>query len=305
MTHQKVIIDTDPGVDDMLAMLLLLKAPTVDVRAITTVAGNTTIQNVTNNAQKILQLAKRSDVPLYSGASQPLKRPLTTASVHGSTGLDGIEVSEIAEINGLAVDKILEIVKSNPNDVILVIIGPQTNIAQAIINDPETMKLAKQFVIMGGAFDVPGNQNGVAEFNIAVDPDAAAIVAQFPVPKVYIPLDLCNQIQVPLFEFRRIQDQRLRESVISAVTPYVRSINKNELKTRGALMYDVLASYYLINPDAFDTRQDNVIVDIENGATYCNNQLGESRMSRYGREATITTNIPYPVFIDGFFGMLS
>ena len=304
MTAQKIIIDADPGVDDMLAILLMLAAPNIDALAVTTVAGNADIQNVTNNARFILQLAS-DDTSLYSGASRPLKRKLTVANVHGASGLDGVNVSEQVELDGRAVDKILEIVRSNPGEISLLILGPETNIAQAILREPDTMKRAKQFVIMGGAFDVPGNKNMVAEFNIAVDPEAAAIVADFPVPKTYIPLDICNKIQVPIEGFERIDNTKIRKTVVSALRPYIRNINNGELKTNGALMYDVLAAYYLLFPEKCETGRDNVKVETRGkytyGMTLIDKRPIKERVNPQDSYTQLVTSIDSAVFVDDFF----
>lgn len=303
---EKIIIDTDPGHDDMLAILLMAAAPTIDVCAVTTVAGNSTIQNVTNNARFVLDLAKEPGIPLYSGADKPLVREQVLANVHGESGLDGAPVEKQEQLSGLAVQKILEIIQSNPSETSLLIIGPQTNIAQAIQQDPDTMRLAKQFVIMGGAFDVPGNQNRVAEFNISVDPEAAAIVAEFPVAKTYIPLDVCNEIQVPIEDFEKIENETIRNKLISALTPYISNIQKNELPTRGALMYDALAAYYLLKPEACETKDVALVVETKgeytNGMTLVDKRTFSKKAPN---NATIVTHIPEQQFIDDYLETLN
>ncbi len=302
MTKQKIIIDTDPGCDDMLAILLMCASPLIDIKAITTVAGNSTLQNVTNNARYILDIAQCPDLPLYPGASKPLVRDPIQATVHGTSGLETATAINDVPLNNLAVDKILDIVRASPGEISLLILGPQTNIAAAIRQSPETMKLARAFVIMGGAFTVPGNQTIAAEFNICADPEAAAIVAGFPVAKTYIPLDLCNQIQVPLSEFARIQNTQVRTAVTTALSPYIRNIQRNELKSQGALMYDVLAAYYLLAPEVCTTRNRRVIVETNGTYTY-GMTLIDYRASR--PNATIVTDIPAPHFINDYFRMLN
>lgn len=306
MTNKKIIIDTDPGHDDMLAMLLVLAAPDIDVLAVTTVAGNSTIENVTNNARFILDLAGDTDIPLYSGAANPLAREQVLAVVHGESGLDGANVQKQVPLNDLAVEKIIELVRENPNEISLLILGPQTNVAQAIQKDPQTMKLIREFVIMGGAFDVPGNKNRVAEFNVCVDPEAAAIVAKFEVPKVYIPLDVCNKIQIPLEDFKQVNDKTIRKELLSALRPFIENIRIDEMETEGALVYDALAAYYLMKPEVCQAKDDAVVVETKGEYTFGMTLVDKRPISKKEpANATIVTDIPREQFIEDFFTVLN
>lgn len=306
MDKRKIIIDTDPGHDDMLAILLMCAASSIDIKAVTTVAGNASIQKVTNNACFILDLADRLDIPLHSGASQPLEREQVLAVVHGESGLDGVDVPQSQPLDGQAVATILDIVRTNPGEISLLILGPETNIAQAILEDPETMKLAREFVIMGGAFNVPGNKNRVAEFNICVDPEAAAIVAAFPVEKTYIPLDICNNIQIPLEDFNQINDQRVREIVSAAMKPFIENIRKGELDTKGALMYDSLAAYYLLKPEVCEIEDVALVVETKGEFTYGMTLIDRRPFSKKeSNNARIVTAIPEKQFTDDFFKTLN
>lgn len=302
----RVIIDTDPGHDDALALLLMMASPDAAIEAITTVAGNSTIQNVTNNAYFVRRLAGREDIPIYSGASRPLVREPVLAVVHGESGLDGAVVNHEAELDGRAVEKIIEIVGDSPGEVSLLVLGPQTNIARAIKKAPEVMRRVKQLVIMGGAFTVSGNKNAVAEFNICVDPEAAAIVAAFEVPKVYIPLDVCNAIQVPLSKFEAITPATIRGVLVAMMKPYIHNLNFDELETKGALMYDVLAAYVLLFPDRCQTEKAHVQVETKGELTY-GMTLVDRRLSQRGAtpNAEIVTSIPQEDFETVFFDTLN
>lgn len=286
----KVIIDTDPGCDDMLAIVLMASIPLVDILAVTTVAGNVAIQKTTNNARYIVDILGKNDIPVYSGSAGPLRREASYASVHGVTGLGDVVVMDEVTLDGTAVDQIIRLVQENPGEVTLLVLGPQTNIAKALQKAPEIMKLAKTFVIMGGAFNVPGNHNG-AEFNMGFDPDASSTVSRFSVPKTYIPLDLCNTIQVPLSEFNRIDDKRIRTLITAALVPYIENIQKNELPTKGALMYDVLAAYYLLRPDLFTVRIGSILVDETSGVT---------TQHLDGEMVTIAIEVPENSFVNDF-----
>jgi inosine-uridine nucleoside N-ribohydrolase len=205
MGKRKIIVDTDPGHDDALALMFLERSRLFDICAISTVAGNSIIQNTTNNARYILDLLN-SRIPLFSGAAFPLKRELIQASVHGENGLAGTVIKKQEPLSGNAPDKIIEIVKENPNQITVLALGPLTNLARAFQKDPSIIPLIQAVVIMGGAIAVPGNKNRVAEFNIFVDPDAADIVFRSKTQKTLIPLDACNHIFLSLEDFDMLKE---------------------------------------------------------------------------------------------------
>ncbi|HIC67212.1 MAG TPA: nucleoside hydrolase, partial [Paracoccus sp.] len=169
---EKIIIDTDPGQDDAVAILLALASPELEVLGITTVAGNVPLPLTTLNALKILELAGRADLPVFAGCEAPLRRRLVTAEhVHGKTGLDGIElpVPATAARDRHAVDFIVETLRREPaGSVTLVPIGPLTNIARALERAPDIAARIRRIVIMGGAYFEVGNITPTAEFNIYV-----------------------------------------------------------------------------------------------------------------------------------------
>ena len=302
MTTTKVIVDTDPGKDDALALLLLLASPEISVEAVTTVAGNSSIQNVTNNAAFITALAGRADVPIFSGADRPLKREPVFAVVHGKSGMEGVNVPHNVVLDGRAVDEIIAHIAGAPDEITLLVLGPQTNIARAIKRAPETMRRVKKIVMMGGAFAVPGNKNAVAEFNIGVDPEAAAIVASFPVDKVYVPLDVCNQVQIPLDCFEAIASPSIRDTLVAMMRPYIVKLNREELPTDGALMYDVLAAYSLLESAKCTYQSANVQIETKGELTY-GMTLIDGRMSRQNDQpnARIMTSLDKTDFTETFF----
>ncbi len=261
-----VVIDTDSGHDDVAAIMLALRSDLLDVRAITTVAGNSTIENTTRNARYTLNLLGNGDVPVYSGADKPLFRELKQAKVHGPSGLAGIDPTNDPALNGLAVKKLLEIVGSGEG-ITLVTLGPLTNVARAIMEDRSAMMKTKQIVMMGGAIHAHGNQGRTGEFNIYVDPEAADIVLQFPIRKVMVPLDPCNGITVTLKEFEKVADGRLRNALIRMMTPFIENLNSLGMRVDGALLYDALAMYYLINPEAYKLKSYDVKVETKGELT--------------------------------------
>ncbi len=255
----KVIIDTDPGIDDALAILLLTKSPLIEVVAITTVAGNKDIQTVTNNAARILtQLS--STVPLYSGAAKPLKRDLTTGQVMGDSGLGNVKNIAKSKLNNLAVRRLLQIVNSQPQKISIVAIGPLTNIAQAIQVDPCFEKNVKEIIIMGGAIETYGNMNRVAEFNFFVDPKAAQIVINSTCKKTLIPLDRCYEVPLLTADFQLLKSSPLQQFVMEMIIPYIANLAQFEGQS-GAIVYDALAAYFLLNPKAYKTLPMNIQIE--------------------------------------------
>lgn len=301
-TKEKIIIDTDPGHDDALAILLLEKSGLFDILALTTVAGNSSIADTTNNARFILDLIG-STVPIYSGAEKPLVKDLITAEVHGTSGLAGADVVKVEPLTANATEKIIEMVRSNPYEISIVVIGPHTNIAQAFLKDPELPTLVKQLIIMGGAIEVPGNKNRVGEFNIFIDPDAADIVFRADVKKVLITLDSSNHISLSLEDFEGLSGSKLYHPIIQMMKPYISGIMEFE-HTFGALMYDPLAAYYLINPDAYETELMDIKIEtmseLTRGMTVADRRLwGEKDPNVF-----VVTKIQKEMFVADFLRIL-
>lgn len=265
MKKRKIIIDTDPGHDDALAIMLLEKSGLFDILAITTVAGNSTIQNTTNNARYILDLL-RSTIPLYSGAATPLKTDLVQADVHGPSGLAGATITKQERLTGDAVDQIIEIVKNNPNEITILTLGPLTNLALAIEKDSSIVPLIKELVMMGGAINVAGNKNRVAEFNIFVDPHAADIVFRANLQKTLVPLDACNHVFLSLQDFEALKEASFYNEIHVMMEHYIQGISSFETNS-GALMYDPLAAYYLIKPEAFQMQEMDIQIETQSDLT--------------------------------------
>jgi purine nucleosidase len=264
--NRKIIIDTDPGHDDVMAIMLAIKSNMFDIQAITTVCGNSSIANTTRNARFVLNLLNRNDIPVYSGANKPMKRPLIQAVVHGKSGLDGIDPTNKPGLTGDAVEKILAEVNANPNKVTIVALGPLTNIAQAILKEPTIMMKVKEIVMMGGAVKVPGNKNRVAEFNIFVDPEAANTVFSFPILKTLVPLDACNHAKMSLQDFKTIKNPTLQAVLLKMVKPYINNIAKDE-GVKAAMMYDPLTVYYLLNPKVAKVYRCNIAIETKGELT--------------------------------------
>ncbi len=192
-SRRPILIDTDTASDDAVALIMALRSPSVEVKAITVVAGNCSVEQATNNALYTVELC-RATVPVYMGAAKPIARDLETADwFHGKDGLGdhGYAPSTLTAAAGHAVDAILNIVRANPG-IEIITLGPLTNLAMALAHDPDLARCIRRLVVMGGAPCCEGNVTPAAEFNIWVDPEAARIVFQSGAPIELIGWHLCR-----------------------------------------------------------------------------------------------------------------
>ncbi|MEQ9689054.1 MAG: nucleoside hydrolase, partial [Bauldia litoralis] len=201
MSARKIIIDTDPGQDDAVAILLALASPDeIELLGLTCVAGNVPLDLTARNARMVCELAGRTDIPVFAGCDRPLGRELVTAEhVHGKTGLDGPDLPEPAMplADTHAVDFLVDTLRVEPaGTVTLVPIGPLTNIAAAFKAAPDIVEKVHEIVLMGGAYFEVGNITPAAEFNIHVDPQAADIVFRAGAPITVMPLDVTHKALV-------------------------------------------------------------------------------------------------------------
>jgi len=193
---QRIILDTDPGVDDAMAIFLALRSPELQVEAITAVSGNVPLSFTLPNALRLVEIAGHPDVPVAAGAAVPLVRRLVTAAyVHGNNGLGGVEFPEpkIKPVGESAVELIRRIVRANPGEITIAAVGPLTNIATLLKVDPSIVSLIKAFALMGGSLS-GGNITPAAEFNFYVDPEAARIVFDSGVPILMVGLDVTHKV---------------------------------------------------------------------------------------------------------------
>ena len=240
---KKIIIDTDPGTDDAMALMLALNSPELDVRAITVVPGNVVLQQGLDNALRMMSLANRCDIPVAAGAEHPLFQKLTTAEFwHGKNGLANIELPPSkCKVDGrFAPDLIIEMVHAAPHEITLVPIGPLTNIALAVEKDPTIVPLVKEVILMGGSI-TGGNVNAAAEANIANDPEAAQIVFQAGWPVTMVGLDVSNKT---LFTKKQLDQLGQAHGPVSdfiySVASYLIDLSA-KYGFSGTAMYDPLA----------------------------------------------------------------
>ena len=193
---EKIIYDTDPGIDDALGLLLLAASPEIDLLAITVTHGNTSQEKCLNNALKLVELTGITKVPVARGAEEPLVKELSVAEeTHGEGGLGYaiLPKSAISPCSELAHDLIIRLIRENPGEVTLLCVGPMTNIALAFLKAPEIVSKVRRIVSMGGAIHYPGNVTPQAEYNVFCDPEAFEIVLKSGIDFTLVPLDVTYQ----------------------------------------------------------------------------------------------------------------
>ena len=260
----RVLIDTDPGVDDALALLLAMRSPELKIEGITAVAGNVPLTLTLPNALRMVEIAGRDDIPVAAGASGPLLRRLVTATyAHGENGLGGAVFPEpkrkpVAEP---ASEFIRQIVRKYPGEITLLTIGPLTNIAAALNSDPDLASMVRALVMMGGSLS-GGNITPAAEFNIYVDPEAARIVFQSGIPITMVGLDVTRKTSLTE------EHVRVLEAPQNPVSQAAATIARNALnhnRERGFLvgpnMHDSLAIAGFLDPSILQFQ--DYYVDVE------------------------------------------
>lgn len=269
---RKIIIDTDPGQDDALAILLAFASPELEVLGITAVAGNVPLALTELNARKICELGGRTDVKVFAGADRPLVRPLITAEhVHGKTGLDGPDLPDPAMRlqDQHAVDFIVETLRNEETgSVTLCALGPLTNIAHVLIRAPELGCRIREIVLMGGGFFEGGNVTPTAEFNIYVDPHAAQIVLQSGVPVVILPLDVTHKALTTAKRVNRFRAMGTRAGdACVALLEFFERFDEAKYGSDGGPLHDPNVIAYLLHPELYGGRRCNVTVETANDLT--------------------------------------
>ncbi len=266
MSPRKIIIDTDPGQDDAVAILLALACPEIEVLGITAVAGNVPLALTQKNARMICELAGRTDIPVHAGAKRPLMRDLVTAEyVHGKTGLDGPTLPDptMPLRDGHAVDFIIDTLRSaDDGGVTLCTLGPLTNIAMALVKAPEIAPKIAEIVSMGGGLFEGGNTTPAAEFNIYVDPHAAQTVFRCGRPITLFPLNVTHQC---LTTRKRVAAFRAVGTPVgeatAALLDFFERFDEEKYGTDGGPLHDPNVIMWLIRPDLYRHREINVEVE--------------------------------------------
>ncbi|WP_317847299.1 nucleoside hydrolase [Pseudomonas sp. HTZ2] len=269
-----VIIDTDPGADDVVALLLAMASPEdLNIRAITTVAGNVRLDKTSRNARLAREWVGREDIPVYAGAGRPLvRKPIYADDIHGREGLEGVKVHEPKQglAQGNAVQYLVDTLShAEPHSITLAMLGPQTNLALALIQKPEIAKGIKEVVVMGGAHFNGGNITPVAEFNLYADPHAAQVVLASGVKLTYVPLDLTHKVITSEARFKQLAaiNNQASQRVVDILDAYV----KHDMDLHGmpgGPVHDASVIAYLIKPELFSGRRAHLEVDSREGPTF-------------------------------------
>ncbi|WP_415403080.1 nucleoside hydrolase [Tateyamaria sp. SN3-11] len=307
MAPRKTIIDTDPGQDDAVAILLALASPDeIEVLGITAVAGNVPLDLTAKNARIVCELAGKAEVPVYAGCDRPLGRDLVTAEhVHGKTGLDGPDLPDptIPLQPGHAVDFIIDTLRAEPaGTVTLCPLGPLTNIATALQRAPDIAERVQQIVLMGGAYFEVGNITPTAEFNIYVDPEAADIVFKSGIDIVVMPLDVTHKALVT--KPRNDAFRALATPVgiaVAEMTDFFERFDKEKYGSAGAPLHDPCVTAYLIDPELFSGRHVNVEIETSSELTMGMTVADWWRVTDRPANATFVGDLD----ADGFFALLT
>ncbi|NMZ09101.1 nucleoside hydrolase [Pseudomonas proteolytica] len=269
-----LIIDTDPGADDVVALLFAMASPQeLNIRALTTVAGNVRLDKTSRNARLAREWAGREEIPVYAGAPQPLLRtPIYAENIHGKEGISGVTVYEPKKglADGNAVDYLISTLSTaKPHSITIAMLGPQTNLALALTQAPEITQGIKEVVVMGGAHFNGGNITPVAEFNLFADPLAAEIVLKSGVKLTYLPLDVTHKILTSEARLKKIADLNNNASKVvgDILNEYVKGDMEHYGMTGGPV-HDATVIGYLLKPELFTGRQANMVIDSREGPTF-------------------------------------
>lgn len=280
-----VILDTDPGCDDAVAIMLAVKYPLIDLKAITVVAGNHTLENTVQNALKVCSALGVDNLPVAAGMSQPIIRKQVIAKqIHGETGLGNFNFDgPLLQLDSRhAVKLICDILLNSDRGITFVALGPLTNLAMAMRLEPKIIPKIKQIVLIGGSYEL-GNITPAAEFNIYADPEAAQIVFSCGRPIVMIGLSITKKVLATREVMRKmalIHNQAA--SLLINIVDFYSESNKLLYNYDASPIYDPAAIAYLINPAIFTTKTMQVEIELKSEQSY-----GRTNCDYYG-----TTNKP-------------
>ncbi len=276
---KRVIIDTDPGIDDAAAILLALASPELSVEAVTTIYGNGPVDQCTANAYRILHASGRLDIPVFAGAAKPLLRDPNegwAAQVHGEDALGNSRFPLPAVVpdpsgRNQAVLEIIDRVMASPGEITILALGRLTNLALAVSIESRLAQAAAEIIVMGGAVAVPGNVSPVASANMYEDPEAAAIVYSAGGSLVQVGLDVCDQVTISKDQLDRIaQAGTAPAGLLTEATPFLKSYYQSRrlINDSGGVRYnDVPAVAFAIDHNLFRTFEFYVEIDVASPLT--------------------------------------
>jgi inosine-uridine nucleoside N-ribohydrolase len=304
----KVILDTDPGIDDALAILLLATLPEVDLQAITVTHGNTTVDKCLANALKIATLAGLDDVPIARGAAEPLIQKLTVAEeTHGDTGL-GYAVlpnSSLPVAECKAFELMIDLIHRHPHEITVLCIGPMTNLATAILNDPTIIPLIKNVDSMAGSFEFAGNASPTAEYNVFCDPEAYQIVVNSGIPLSIVPLDVTYQCIFTTDHLERLKNIKpaVREFIADSTRFYMEFHDEYQ-SIQGCAINDPLAAALLVKPDLVSWNDFYVSVELSGESTRAKTSADRFNTLSKKPNARVAMTVQVEKFMDFFIDQM-
>jgi purine nucleosidase len=300
----KVILDTDPGIDDALAFILLKAMPEVELQAITVTHGNTSVEKCTTNTLKLVELLGMQNIPVAMGADQPLVKALSVAEeTHGDTGLGHAILPQptIRAIDQNAANLIIEIVNANPGEITILCIGPVTNLALALLKDPSLRKKIKNVVSMAGTIHYPGNATPSSEYNVFCDPESFDILLRSGIDLTIVPLDVTYQCLFTKEHVARLKGARADiETFIDRSTAFYMEFHAEYQGIQGCAINDPLAAAILIKPELVTFR--DYYVDIELHGEFTTAKLSADHFSATGNppNAKVAMEVNVEGFMDFF-----
>ncbi len=301
---KRIILDTDPGIDDSLAILLALASPEISLEGLSVVHGNSSTEQGTNNALSVLELAKASHIPVYRGCELPLVQPsLLAPETHGDHGIGYAKLP--APLNLPQVQKgsdyLIEKIMSSPGEITLVCIGPLTNLALAIRQEPRIVENVKEVFIMGGAIRHEGNTTPLAEFNTYVDPHAAHIVFHSGMPITFTPLDVtyqCIFLKDDLNRLLKIESPITK--FISDATRFYMEFHDEYQKIDGCVINDPLTMALTFMPELCDYQELYVDVDLSGGVSMGNTFADFYKMTKKSANMKVALGVHPRGFMELF-----
>ncbi len=300
---KKIILDVDTGIDDAIGIILAATAPEIELLGITTVSGNIDLESATKNTQRVLKLLGMDKIGVYKGAESPLKRKIRYAvEIHGASGMAG----QLEEIEVVYSEKkeawtfYHEMAQKYPGEITLVMTGPQTNLAVALDQFPDLKSQFKEVIVMGGAVKEKGNESPAAEFNIAIDPEAAEIVFQSGMKVTMIGLDVTKKSLLRREHFSQLRkDSPVAQFVMNVTNDYMeRYFKANGIY--GCSMHDPLAVTMAINPEFVKT--EHLFVGVETQSQYCDGQTVCDFEHRWHKAPNVYVGLE--VDVEGFIAFL-
>lgn len=300
----KIILDTDPGIDDALAIILLKAMPEISLQAITVTHGNTSVEKCTTNALKLVELLEMTDIPVAMGAKEPLVRALSIAEeTHGDTGLGHALLpnpkAQVVEEN--AANLIIDIVNANPGEITILCIGPVTNVALALLKEPSLRKKIKNVVSMAGTIYYPGNATPSSEYNVFCDPESFDILLRSGIDLTIVPLDVTYQCLFTKAHVERLSGAREDiRTFIDRSTAFYMEFHAEYQGIQGCAINDPLAAAILVKPDLVTFR--DYYVNIELHGEFTTAKLSADHFNATGKapNAKVAMQVDVDAFMDFF-----